>query len=105
MNKITILYPNSDDVTFDFDYYRDRHMKGIQAKCGAAMTKVVIERGVGGAAPGAPAPYVAIGHLYFESMDTMQSSFGSHVADAMADIPNFTNSLPEIQFSEVVLDV
>ena len=105
MIKITVLYPNSDHATFDFDYYRDRHMKGIQAKCGAGLTRATIERGVGGAAPGAPAPYVAIGHLYFDSMDTMQSSFGPHVAASMADIPNFTNTLPEIQFSEVVLDV
>jgi uncharacterized protein (TIGR02118 family) len=105
MIKITILYPNADGATFDFDYYRDRHMKGIQTKCGAALTKVSIERGVGGGSPGAPAAFIAIGHLYFESMDTMQSSFGPLVGDALADIPNFTNTLPEIQFSEVVLDV
>lgn len=48
-------------------------------------------------------PYVALGHLLFDSVEAFQTSFGPHVQEIMADIPNYTNTEPTIQISEVKL--
>ncbi|MDB4877380.1 MAG: Ethyl tert-butyl ether degradation EthD [Gemmatimonadetes bacterium] len=103
MIKLSVLYPNSDGASFDIDYYRAKHLPLIQQRCAGACTRVAIDEGLGGIAPGSPAPYIVIGHLYFDSLDSMQTSFGPHMAEAVADIPNFTNVQPTIQISEVVM--
>ena len=42
-----------------------------------------------------------MGHLYFDSTDTFQTAFAPHAQAIMADIPNYTNTQPTIQISEV----
>jgi uncharacterized protein (TIGR02118 family) len=42
-----------------------------------------------------------LGHLLFESLEAFQASFGPHAQAIMADIPNYTNTQPTIQISEV----
>ena len=54
-------------------------------------------------AAGAPATYVAMGHLYFDTTDAFQAAFAPHAQAIMADIPNYTNIQPTIQISEVKL--
>ena len=54
-----------------------------------------------GGAPGAPATYVAMAHLYFDSVDAFQKAFSPHAGPIMADIPNYTNIQPVIQISEL----
>jgi uncharacterized protein (TIGR02118 family) len=56
-----------------------------------------------GGAPGTPATYVAMGHLYFDSTDAFQAAFAPHAQSILADIPNYTNTQPTIQVSEVRL--
>jgi hypothetical protein len=60
-------------------------------------------RDVSGGEPGSPALYIAMGHLLFESVADFQSSFGAHAAEIVADVPNYTNTQPVIQISEVKL--
>ena len=62
-----------------------------------------IEQGLAGGEPGAPPTYIAMGHLYFDSVEAFQESFGPHAAKIMADIPNYTDIQPIIQISEVKL--
>jgi len=47
------------------------------------------------------ATYVAICHLYFESVETFQTPFGLHAQAIMADMSNYTNIQPTNQISEV----
>ena len=103
MIKVSVLYPNSDGCKFDMSYYLDSHMPMVQAKLGAACKKMAVEQGLAGGAPGAPATYIAMGHLYFDSLEAFQQSFGPHAAVIMADIPNYTDTQPVIQISEVKL--
>jgi hypothetical protein len=42
-----------------------------------------------------------MGHLYFDSTDAFQTAFAPHAQAIMADIPNYTNTQPTIQISEV----
>ena len=59
------------------------------------------EFGVPGAQPGSPPAYLAMGHLLFDSAEAFQQSFGPHAQAILGDIPNYTNTQPTIQISEV----
>jgi len=47
------------------------------------------------------AAYIAMGHLYFDSVAAFQTAFGPHAESMRRDIPNFTDIQPTIQISEV----
>jgi hypothetical protein len=49
---------------------------------------------------GSPSPFVAIGYLYFEDMDSLQKCM-MNAQDMMADLPNFTDIQPQVQICEV----
>jgi uncharacterized protein (TIGR02118 family) len=93
------MYPNQNGNTFDVEYYCNVHMPLAKRLLGA--TEFSVDQGIGGGAPGAPAPYLAIGHLLFESLGTFQKTMAANGAEVMADIPNYTNASPVIQISEV----
>jgi uncharacterized protein (TIGR02118 family) len=66
-----------------------------------ARKRIAVEEGIAGGALGAPATYVAMGHLYFGSTDAFQSAVASHVSVITADIPNYNNIRPAVQISDV----
>jgi uncharacterized protein (TIGR02118 family) len=101
MVKVSVLYPNEEGKKFDMDYYCNKHIPMVQQKLGASLKGVAVEHGLGGAEPGSRATYIAMGHLYFDSVDAFQTAFGPHAESIMADIPNYTDSQPTIQISEV----
>jgi uncharacterized protein (TIGR02118 family) len=74
----------------------------IAEKVGPAMLKAEMDKGVAGGAPGSPAPFVAIGHLYFNSIPEFMQAFAPHAGEIMADVPNYTDGQPQIQISEIV---
>jgi uncharacterized protein (TIGR02118 family) len=97
------MYPNTSGVRFDMAYYLDRHMPMLRTLMGGVLKGINVEQGLAGGQPGAPAPYVALGHLLFESVDTFQAAFAQHSAAILADIPNYTSAQPTIQISQVKL--
>ena len=101
MIKVSLFYPNGEGHEFNIDYYCNKHMPMVQEKLGAACRGVAVEQGLGGLEPGAPAPFAAMGHLLFDSLEDFQAAFGPHAATFMADIPNYTNIQPVIQISSV----
>ena len=103
MIKVSVLYPNTDATSFDMDYYCNSHMPMVKEKLGAACKNISVEGGLGGGAPDSPPLYVAMGHLYFDSVDDFQSTFAPHAKAIMGDIPNYTNVEPVMQVSEVHL--
>jgi uncharacterized protein (TIGR02118 family) len=103
MIKVSVLYPAGANTKFDMDYYCKSHMPMVQSKLGAACKSIAVERGLGGAAPGSPPAFAAMGHLYFDSVAEFQTAFAPHATEIMADIPNYTNIQPTIQISEVKL--
>jgi len=102
MIKLTVLYPNTPDARFDLDYYTKQHVPQVLQWCGDAVKGGEIERGIAGLEPGSPAPYRVTAHMLFDSTDAMQRSFGRHLQEIVADLPNFTNIQPVVQISEVV---
>lgn len=103
MIKISVFYPNSASVRFDMNYYVSKHLPMVQKKIGPALKAVAAEQGISGGTPGAPAPYVAVGHLMFDSIDAFQAAFAPHSEAIMADVANYTNVQPIIQIAEVKL--
>jgi uncharacterized protein (TIGR02118 family) len=101
MIKVSVLYPNAAGKNFDIGYYCDTHMPMVQKKLGSACKRIAVENGLGGGAPGSAPPYLAMGHLYFDSVDAFQTAFAPHADAIMGDIPNYTNTQPVIQISEV----
>lgn len=102
MIKVTILYPNGEGKTFDMDYYATKHIPMVKRLFGDDMKGATIDKGIAGSAPGAPAPYLAIGTLYFENIAAFQNGMKTYAQEIRADIPKYTNTTPIIQISEVI---
>ena len=103
MIKVSVMYPNNPGVRFDHAYYRDQHMPMVKARMGAHCKYYTVDKGLAGGTPGAPPTYVAMGHLFCESVETFQAGFGPHAKEILGDIPNYTDSNPVIQISEIVV--
>jgi len=101
MIKVSVFYPNEQGKNFDMGYYLNKHIPMVQQKLGTACKRVAVEQGLGGAEPGSRAIYIAMGHLYFDSVEAFQTAFGPHVQAIMGDVPNYTKIQPTIQISEV----
>jgi len=100
--RVSVLYPNSPDAKFNMQYYSNEHIKLVTDRVGSAIVSAELNSGLGSAAPGEPAPYIAAGHLLFNSLADFQGAFGPHAEEIMGDVPNFTNIEPMIQISEIV---
>lgn len=105
MTKISILYPNHEGSRFDMRYYLDKHMPlSIELLSAHSGFKgVSVERGLGGAEPGSKAPYIAMCHFLFESMEDFTAAFTPYAATLQGDIPNYTDVQPVIQLNEVLI--
>ena len=101
MIKVSVFYPNVEGKKFNMEYYCNNHMPMCQEKLGDALKGVAVEEGLAGAGPGAPATYVAIGHLFFDSVQDFQTAFGPHAQTIGEDLPNYTDIQPIVQISEV----
>jgi uncharacterized protein (TIGR02118 family) len=69
---------------------------------GLGLLRWEVDKGLAGGAPGAPAPFACIGHLYFNTVDAFQAAMKAHGKELVADVPNFTNIQPQFQISEVI---
>lgn len=103
MIKVSILYPNKPGTKFDMAYYCDRHIPMVRTMLGAALKGVAVEQGISAAAPGSPAPYIAVGHLLFDSLETFQASIAPHSEALKKDVPKYTNSEPIFQIGQIKL--
>jgi len=103
MIRIAVMYPSGEGKKFDHDYYVKKHMALVRERWGGmGLVKIEVDRGVAGGAPGAPALYAAVGHVYFSSMDDFQKASKAHGKELFADVPNFTDITPQVQISEVI---
>jgi uncharacterized protein (TIGR02118 family) len=102
MIKVSVFYPNSAGATFDMAYYTSKHLPMLQKKV-PSCKGIAAEKGVAGATPGSQPTYIAIAHLLFDSVESFESGFGPHAPEILADVPNYTNTRPVIQISEIKL--
>ena len=103
MIRVSVIYANESGKKFDHDYYVQKHMTLVRQRWGSmGLQKIEVDRGVAGGAPGAPAPFVAIGHVYFGSLAEFQKAAAAHGKELFDDVPNFTNIAPQVQIGEVI---
>jgi uncharacterized protein (TIGR02118 family) len=98
MQRVTVAYPNKADAKFDFDYYMKKHIPFVAGLVGKSIE---VGRGIS-SATGSPAAFVCVATIPIDSVATFQAMFSQHGAEILADIPNYTNIEPIIQFDEVL---
>jgi len=103
MIKVSVLYPSGEGNIFDMKYYLAKHIPMVRRLSGTALKRIEVDEGMGGLSTGSPPAYLAMGHLFFESVQAFQAAFEPHAATITGDIPNYTNTRPTIQTSEVKL--
>jgi uncharacterized protein (TIGR02118 family) len=103
MIKVSVMYPNTPGARFDHEYYAQKHMPMVKSKMGDTCKFYTVDKGIAGGAPGAPATYVGMCHIYSDTVAAFQAGFGPHAVEIMADIKNYTDLTPIIQVSEVVV--
>jgi uncharacterized protein (TIGR02118 family) len=97
--RVTVIYPNKDGSKFDFDYYTQKHVPWVARLVGKSIE---VRRGISSPA-GAPAPYVCIATIA-ASIAEFQAVFARHGAEILADVPNYTNIEPTVQFDEILAE-
>jgi uncharacterized protein (TIGR02118 family) len=103
MIKVSVMYANKPGARFDHEYYRDKHMPLLKSRMGERCKYYTIDKGLSGAAPGESATYIAMCHVFCDSVESFQQGFGPHATEILGDIPNYTDLAPVIQISEVVV--
>lgn len=101
MIKVSVMYPNSGNASFDIDYYCNTHFPLVEKLLGEPLKGVSVDYGVSGGAPDEAPGFIAIGHLTFNSVEDFQESFGPNAGVIMEDLANFTNIEPKIQINEI----
>jgi len=103
MIKVSVMYPNGPDARFDQAYYQERHMPMVKRLMGDHCKYYTVDGALAAGAADANAPYIAMGHLYCDSVEAFQAGFGPHTKEIMGDIPNYTNQKPVVQISEILV--
>lgn len=102
MFRVSVMYPNQEGAKFDFDYYKTTHMAMVQKHLKPfGLIKAEVDRGISGGGD-QPAPYIGVGHLYFETQDGYEKGIAEAGATLRGDIPNFSNVTPVRQISEIL---
>lgn len=103
MIRVSVFYPNTPGGKLDHQYFAGQHMDLVNKRLGPmGLIRTEVDRGLGGGAPDAPAPFIGVGHLYFNSLEQFQTAFNAHGAELVADIPNYTDIEPQFQISEIL---
>jgi uncharacterized protein (TIGR02118 family) len=101
MIKVTILYPNGEDKTFDMDYYEKKHMPMVAGFLGKNLKFYEIDKGISGRTANDKAPFAAIGYFYVSDITEYNKAIAQNRDAVINDIKNYTNIQPVIQISEV----
>ena len=95
MIRISVMYPKPGK--FDFDYYKEKHMALVHKLIDSyGLVKTEVDKGVG------DSPFMAVGHLYFNTLEDMGKALEAHDKDFAADLENFSDIKPQFQVSEII---
>jgi len=94
MLSIAILYPRTEDSTFDMDYYTSTHMPMLADALGDACQGWGASTVKGG-------KWAAMGWAMVDSQEAFDAAMAEHGAKIMADVANYTNVAPEMIIGDV----
>ncbi|HEU4627187.1 MAG TPA: EthD family reductase [Steroidobacteraceae bacterium] len=91
---LTILYPNSEGVRWDVDYYRTHHMPLIMKLYGEkAIKRFELRKGDKNMA-GAPPDYVGTVNIYIADQKAFEAAGTQHGETLRDDVPHFSSVMP-----------
>jgi uncharacterized protein (TIGR02118 family) len=103
MIKVSVMYPAAPGSTFHWDYYLNDHLQLAHKLLDERrLVRLEIDRGIGSFPPGAPAPFHAIGHLFFRTLDDMQAALGTTAVQFIEDERKYAPTGSVVLISEVV---
>ena len=103
MFKVSVYYPNDSGKKFDMDYFVQSHFPMVHRLLDPeGLIRTEIDKGISDADPTAAPRNIAVGNLYFESVEKVHAAFMNHGKEIMGDIPNYTDIQPQVLISEVV---
>jgi len=101
MFKVTILYPNGDDKTFDMDYYEKKHMPMVAGFIGKNLRFYEIDKGIAGRSPNEKVPFLAVGYFYISDVAEYNKAISQNRDAVINDFKNYTNIQPVVLISEI----
>jgi len=101
MYKVTILYPNGEDKTFDMNYYEKTHMPMVAGFIGKNLKFYEIDKGLSGRTPDDKLPFLAISYFYIGNVAEYNKAIADNRDVIINDFKNYTNIQPVIQISEI----
>ena len=99
--KVSILYPNGEDKTFDMDYYEKKHMPMVAGFLGKNLKFYEIDKGISGRTPNDKPPFVAIGYFFITDIAEYNKAIAQNRDAIISDFKNYTNIQPVVQISEI----
>jgi len=103
MTKVFVLYPNTEGTRFNWDYYFEKHIPLVEGLLKPqGLVAISIDKAVGGPEPNQPPAHHCIFSMTFNTLEQFQQAFQSSAEKLMADIPNYTDTQPVVEISEVI---
>ena len=103
MIRVTVSYRNEPEKKFDWDYFMGDHMALLHRELDhRGMVRVEIDKGISAADPNASAPFIAVAHLIFNTVEDVHTAFIAAGRPVMGDVPNYTDISPTLQISEML---
>ncbi len=99
--SMQVAYPVGDNTRFDYDYYLSTHMALVNEQMGPHLQSAQATKGLAGGGPDTPPPFYAIATLVFPNQEEMDAAMAK-AGPVVGDIPNFTNTQPQMLIGEVV---
>ncbi|MCH8279074.1 MAG: EthD family reductase [Chloroflexi bacterium] len=102
MIRVTVAYTNQEGKKFDWDYFTGTHAEIVHREMDSrGMVGFEQDKGISGADPSTPPPFVGMAFLTFNTLDEVHQAFMAVGGTVMGDIPNYTDIEPTIQISEI----
>ncbi len=98
--SLQVAYPTTDGTTFDYDYYLGTHMKLVGQHMGSHIQSTLVTKGLAGG-PDTPPPFHAVATIVFADQAAMDAALAAS-GPVLKDIPNFTDTTPQMLIGEVV---
>ena len=77
MIRVSVMYPNEKGKRFDLDYFTTKHMALVHKLLDpTGLVRAEVDK-----AADPNAPFIAIAHLYFKSMEEFQTGFFTHAGE------------------------
>jgi uncharacterized protein (TIGR02118 family) len=98
---LSVFYPWQADARFDFDYYRDKHLKMMRDLYGKSVGRFEVRKGLR-KGDGSPPAFIAVMTVEIRSLDAFDAAGKEHLPTLLADLANFSNVTPVGQIEEVL---